>query len=259
MRFTFALLVALTSLPVFAEDDVFAGLKRGELVQITVKDGGMFKGVVKSVVGDNLKLELRSDTGDVAGSMVFEKADIRKIVRLGMAKEPTPKEKPDEVEKPKDGDKPKNGEEPKNGGEPKNGEKEPTAEERATAAVAKFPPPDWSEARKAEIEAMDEWKRSEAEREFLACYADWQAGMEIKAKESRRELLVTYPPKDGWGEEKYKALKNMMNVLGRAMTAAEQEFVDRFEDWKKALAEFEEATKEPEPKKEEEPKEDEPK
>lgn len=237
-----ALVLAAASLPAFAGDDVFQDLKRGDRVLITTKDGGNFKGVVKSVVGDNLRVEVTYDSNEAVGSVVFERENVKRVLKLGAVNpedfDRVVKEK-EEAAKPKDTEKPKD-ETTENGGKV-------TEEDKEKELLAKFPPSEWNDERKAAIEAADAFVRSDEEKEFLASYDAWKKAAEKQNKVSRLELLKKFPPKDGWGPEKHETLKNTTAVIGRALTDDEKEFVDHFEEWKQALAEFEEASKTPEP------------
>ncbi|MBI2921295.1 MAG: hypothetical protein HYY18_09460, partial [Planctomycetes bacterium] len=236
MRLGLTLAFAAVTLPLFADEDVFEGLKRGDRVLITMVEGGSFKGVVKSLVGDNLRIDVTGDSSAASGSVVFERRDVRKVVVLGTL---TPEEMDRTGETGKEEGE-ETGTKPENGGEgEKPKEEEPTEEEKAAALLAKFPSPDWSAKRKAEIEAKAEFERSEEEREFLVRYGDWANAMEGLAKLARLELLKKFPPKDGWGEPRYRKLKDRFIVMGIPLAEDEQEFVDRFEDWKKGLAEYE--------------------
>lgn len=241
MRLAFTIALAAFALPLFAEEDVFEGLKRGDRVLITTKDGGTFKGVVKSLVGDNLRIDVTGDSSEAAGSVVFERKDVRRVVVLGTL---TPEEMDRTGKTAGEGEGDETGTKTENGGEEKKPEEEPTAEEKAAALLAKFPPPDWGPKRKAEIEEKAEFERTEEEREFLVKYAEWADAAEGVAKAARLELLKRFPPKDGWGEARYKKLKNRFIVMGIPLTADEQEFVDKIADWRKALMEYEALEKE---------------
>lgn len=242
MRLALTLAFAALTLPLFADEDVFEGLKRGDRVLITTKDGGTFKGVVKSLVGDNLRIDVTGDSSEAAGSVVFERKDVRRVVVLGTL---TPEEMDRTGTPTGEGEGEETGTKPENGGEgEKPKEEEPTAEEKAAALMAKFPQPEWGPKRKAEIEEKAEFERTEEEREFLLKYAEWADAAEGVAKALRLELLKRFPPKDGWGEARYKKLKDRFIVMGIPLAADEQEFVDKIDDWRKALAEYEALEKE---------------
>lgn len=62
-----------------------------------------------------------------------------------------------------------------------------------------------------------------------------------KEQEQQREwfqLLQDYPPADGWNAAKRDEINRKLPVLHVKPTEQEQRFVDKFEDWKKACAQF---------------------
>lgn len=234
-------LAALLCLPASAED-VYKGLKRGDKIVITMKDGGKFRGVVKSVVGNTLRVEVTYDRSDVTGSVDFDREEIKSIDPQGsMSKEEMDRiQKEHEAaikaeqnkathEKPtEDGEKPK----------------ELTKEEKQAALLAKFPPGAWTVKRQGEIVAKNEYDRTDEEREFLNVFADWQAAVVVQEKKDRAPLLDKFPPAAGWSEEKYNSLKTQFIRTGVQLTDVEHEFVDKFSDWKQAVEDKKKADEE---------------
>ena len=57
-----------------------------------------------------------------------------------------------------------------------------------------------------------------------------------KSLEEGLALVKKFPPKDGWGEERYQWLQIKFPTVGAALTDDEKEFVDGYEKWKAAVA-----------------------
>lgn len=257
-------LCGIISLITLAEEetkpDIFSDLKLNDRIEITLKNGKSFSGLVKTLTRAKITLDISYDDPDLKGTMTFDKKNIKDIKNLprldeaekkriisekarrdeaylkALKKQPPPgEEKPSEVTEPPT--------------EKTNEEKE---EERLRALLKKFPPEaGWNEARKIDISEKMTLARRKEEQEFLEVYNDWVKALELKAKEDRRLLLEKFPQEKGWGEEKYLEISTRIARIHVGPSAEEQEFINKYEDWKRAVEE-KKAEEEAKKKKEEE-------
>ena len=64
------------------------------------------------------------------------------------------------------------------------------------------------------------------------------ANIEVEKQREWFALLQAYPPAGGWGQEKRDEIARRKVVIGAEPSAAEKNFVARFEEWKKACEHF---------------------
>ncbi len=283
-RFTPLLLLAIlvglvVPVEAVAQTDQFDNLKEGQRVEIVLQNNTIFRGEIRWIAGDRLKLDVTYDSTHLQGFLMFKRTDIKRIMLLqtlsDQEKEKILEKKSERLESyeqevvarrdaQRDAAVEAAQQEPKV--EAKVDPKK-AAEERARAKreelLAKFPPgANWSPERYADLVGLPAGSRSPEEREFVERYGEWLAANESSGKDERIKLLEKFPPEKGWGPDKHEELrvKELSNLhTGRPtfqngqrvnngrtrppMTDEEKEFYTRFEEWKLALQEFLEAKK----------------
>lgn len=250
------------------DPDLFAGLRPGTRVEVHLKSQEVFRGEVKWVIGDRVKIDLTYESKTLEGALTFQRAQIRSITLL----QPLSEREKDRILKERDDARaralaeadarrreqeaaappaPAGKEKAAPAGEP---DEAPPIETRADRArklaedlLKRFPTSaGWGPSRYAEIVTKDPRDLDPAEKEFQAHYAEWVAAQKDNARADRRDLLDKYPPEKGWGPEKYAALVQKDTRFKRPdqrdrsnppLTEEERVFVERFDDWKIAVGE----------------------
>lgn len=218
-----AALFLLLALPAAAADP-FEGLKRLDRVAITDKDGDTVRGIVRSVVRGRLSLQIEGREG-VIGSLVFERKSVAGVEKLGTATDEELKAISELPPPPREGF-----------AEPEPPEPKPAPVPPPPRPVLEaFPPGTWSTARRDEVAEKDTYLRSSEEREFMERFGEWSAAMRAREREEGEALLARFPPGEDWNDAVFERLRRTTAVIGRELSSAEQEFVDRYERWKAAL------------------------
>ncbi|MBI3099845.1 MAG: hypothetical protein HYY93_16665 [Planctomycetes bacterium] len=244
---------------VFAEKDPLEGRVLGERVEITLTNGSLFRGELRAIFKDRIKVDLSYEGTNVDGMMSFERKKIRQCQvlpaltadergRIAAAREAakgTAAAAAAATEEPA---------EPKEGDEKKEESAEEKRKAELEALLAAYPPEVWTERRYAEILSTDPARRTPEEQGLVDKYTDWLEAKKMKAAAERAKILETYPPGDEWNEQKYESLQSKLAVFGIPCSAEEQFFVENFADWKTAKAEKEAADKKAAEKKAEEEK-----
>ncbi len=229
MRLRHALVFLLLAVPARGGEP-FAGLQRGDEVEVVLEAGPGLRGVVRSVLDGRLRLELTGDDGRLTGSVTLEGTQVHAVRKTGVAdldaldaeaRRRAAERPPPPVEAADPGPPPQVA----------------PPEDAGEALLRRFPPSDWSDARREAILARDPWLRTEEESVFLDVWETWHAALGRREREARADLVRRYPPEAGWGRERRETLAHTTAVIGRSLTAAEREFVDRFEDWERGVAE----------------------
>lgn len=244
---------------VFAVKDPLEGRVIGERVEITLINGSLFKGELRAIFKDRVKMDM-SYENNTDGMMTFERKKIRRCrvlpaltaeerTRIASAKEAArtasaaagPKVEPstpeDEGEKPAE-------------------EKVESAEDKRKAELeallAAYPPEVWTEKVYAEIIGTYPAGRTAEQQAFVDKYSDWLEAKKMRAAAERGKLLDRFPPGEEWNDKKYESLQSKLAVFGIPCTEEEQTFVENFADWQLAKADKEAADKKEADKKAEE-------
>lgn len=248
------LFVLITSIAfsVWAENkqdsDMFAGLRRGERVTVNLKSNLSYTGIIKSVIGDMIEIDISYDDLVLKGSFSFHARDIKSI----LARSTYSKAEKDRIESEKERKElerarelppktPDNDEtsEPAN---PK--EKKELNEAELLELLNKFPQGEkWNGTTYEAIKDKSAFLRAPEETSFLENYQNWLKAIELKGKNSDMEFFSKFLPEKGWGEEKYSELITRFIRLKVGLTTEEQEFVDKYEKWKKIRPIYEEEQK----------------
>lgn len=243
------LFILIINIPSFRteEKDIFAGLKIGDRIAVTLKNDRVFKGEIKVLRSDRVTLDISYDDLTLKGKISFFREDIKNItILMSLTQDEKNKElirKREQLKKYRrqvEEHRPVLPEVKKKEislAEPKKTEKE-KEEERLLGLLKRFPlEAGWNEKRRTDIlEKMLVFQTLE-EKEFLKIYDDWKKAVELRAQLNRWNLLEKFPAEEGWGEEKHEELSSRFIRIGTALNAQEKEFVDNFEEWQKALEE----------------------
>lgn len=248
---------------VFAVKDPLEGRVIGERVEITLTNGSLFRGELRALFKDRVKMDMTFENTTLDGTMTFERKRVRRCrvlpaltaeerSRIASAKEaaksaagatgatPPPTAAPEEGEKPAAEEKTESAEEKRKA--------------ELEALLATYPPEVWTEKRYAEILGTDPARRTPEEQGLVDKYTDWLEAKKMRASADRGKLLERFPPGDEWNEKKYESLQSKLAVFGIPCTEDEQAFVENFADWQKAKADKDEADKKEADKKAEEEK-----
>ena len=248
------------------DSDAFAGLRRGERVTVNLKNNLSYTGIIKSVIGDKIEIDISYDDQVLKGSFSFHSRDIKSILarstfsktekdRIAAEKEKKELERVRALP-PKTAD----NEEPTEPANPT--EKKELKDDELLDLLNKFPQGDkWNGKTYEAIKDKNAFLRTPEETSFLDNYQQWLKAVELKGENSDIEFFKRFLPEKGWGEEKYSELITRYIRLKVGLTTEEQEFVDKYEMWKKTRTIYEEEQKknqEEEKKREEEKKASEP-
>ncbi|MEW6026160.1 MAG: hypothetical protein AB1599_02550 [Planctomycetota bacterium] len=271
-RLFIAVFLALISSFAFslrAEDkpntDIIAGLKRGERVNIILKNNISYTGIIKSVISDRIEIDISYDDPVLKGSFSFRARDIKSIIarstlskaekeRIIAEKEKKDQERARELA-------PKTPAEDETAGPAGPAEKKELDDDELLGLLDKFPRGEkWNSKTYQSITGKDAFLRTPEEISFMENYQNWLKALELKEKNANLEFFKKYLPENGWGDEKYTELITKYIRLKVGLSAEEQEFVDKYETWKKTriIYEAEQKKKQEEEKKKEEEKKTEP-
>ncbi|KAF0246510.1 MAG: hypothetical protein FD180_615 [Planctomycetota bacterium] len=219
-----AILVLFLAIPAAAADP-FEGLKRLDRVTVTDKDGDTVRGIVRSILRGRLSVQIEGREG-LTGSLVFERKSVSKVEKTGIATEEELKAASESAAAPREGF-----------AEPERVEpKVEAAPPPQRPVLEAFPPKDWSVARRDEVLSRAPYLRSKNEREFLDRFDEWREAIESRDRLARSALLKKFPPGTTWNESTCDRLRYTLAIVGRALTAEEREFVEKYEAWKQAAA-----------------------
>ena len=241
------------------EEDIFSTLKINDHVVLTIKNGHVFSGIIKYMKKDRIILDVSYDDPALKGTITFYRDNIKNIESLmpltDVEKKRIISEKESRLKSYRQEIKEKKAEVlVETAPQPA----EEIDQENLSALLEKFPPEDgWSLQKKNDILQKVESLRSEDEKEFLTVFDDWSKALALKGKEDQASLLEKFPPGKVWSKEKYTEITTRIARIKVGPSKEEQEFVDNFDAWEKALEEKkqEEAAKE---KQEPEQKEEQP-
>jgi len=248
----FLALITSVAFSIWAENkqdsDIFAGLRRGERVTIAIKNSLSYTGIIKSIIGDKIEIDISYDDPVLKGSFSFHSRDIKSILarstfsRSEKDKIASEKEKK-ELERARE--LPPKTPDNKEPAEPVNPtEKKELSESEILDLLNKFPQGEkWNGKTYEAIKDKNAFLRTAEEISFMENYQDWLKAIELKGKQGDMEFFKRYLPENGWGAEKHTELITKYIRLKIGLTPEEQEFVDKYELWKKLKAEYEEEQK----------------
>lgn len=265
----FVLLITGITFSIWAENkqdpDIFTGLRRGERVTVELKNNLSCTGIIKSIIGDRIEIDISYDDLVLKGSFSFHARNIKSILarstfsktekdKIASEKEKKELERARELP-PKTPDN-------EESAEPANPtEKKELNEDELLDLLNKFPQGEkWNGKAYEAIKDKNAFLRTPEETSFMENYQNWLKAIELKGKNSDMEFFKKFLPEKGWGEEKYSELITRYIRLKVGLTTEEQEFVDKYEIWKKIrpIYEEEQKKKQEEDKKQEEEKKSEP-
>ncbi len=270
----FFLLAFALAASAWGQADPFENLKSGDRIQVLLKNNTMFRGEVHWVQGDRIKIDVTYDSTELQGFLTFKRSEVGRVILLqalsdlekeniASAKQEKLRQFQEEVDARRAADQSaakaaeKKEEFPVEEYQDLKKKGEEKARLARAALLAKFPRPDWSEEKYAATVGKVAGDRTPEEKEFVDRYAEWLEAGKADGVEERRKLLEKYPPEKGWGPEKMEELrvKELSNLhTGRPtyvggerqnngrtrppVTEEENEFRNRYEEWKLGLKEF---------------------
>lgn len=215
---------------VAAVPDIFTEIQAGDDLQITLKNKNVFKGTVEEISDSSIKINISNFDEKMTGFIILNKSQIKKIKHLKALTE----KDIESVESRRTIFKEKySGNIP--AVSPKKADISDETAKDSKTLLEKFPPDKgWGKEKYNDLLQLAEGKLTEEEKEFLDKYEDWI--LEKKQAENKKsdDLLKKFPPDKGWGQEKYDSLSLQFATVGTTLTGEEQEFVDKFENWKTA-------------------------
>jgi len=247
------------------DSDTFAGLRRGERVTINLKNNLLYTGIIKSVIGDSIEIDISYDDPVLKGSFSFHARDIKSILarstfskkekdRIATEKERKESERAREL--------PTKTSDNEDTAEPATPtEKTEFGQDELLDLLNRFPQGEkWNSKTYEAIKNKSAFLRTPEETAFMENYQGWLKAIEFKNENGDMEFFKKYLPEKGWGEDKYSELITRYIRLKVGLTTEEQEFVDKYEIWKKVRPIYEEEQKkiQEEKKQEEENKASEP-
>lgn len=230
------------------EQDIFAGLRRGERVTVTLKGNISYTGIIKSIINNKIEVDISYDDPVLKGTFSFRSWDIKSIMtratlsrverdRIAAEKDKKELERARELPPKISGN-----EEPTEPANP--AEKKELNGDELLDLLNKFPQGEvWNSKTYQAIVDKNAFLRTPEETSFMENYQQWLKAIELKGKNSDMEFFKKYLPENGWGEEKYSELITRYIRLKVGLTAEEQEFVDKYEMWKKTMPVYEEEQK----------------
>lgn len=219
--FRAAVIILVLSAPLLAQSpDPLAQIGDGDRVELTLKNGTVFRGEVVYYAEGRIKIDITFDSPDTDGSIVLDAAQISRAVRLEkLTKEMKEKLLQDKEDRRRrlleELDAREKAASEAAGTEP--AESETSASDKDL--LAKFPPGEWTPEKRQELMKKDAASLSAEEQEFLARYNDWK---EAAGRVERDARLERFSPANGWDEKRYA------DLLGRdpaTLSADEREFV----------------------------------
>lgn len=221
----FILLLALSA-SLFAQSDPLASIGDGDRVELTLKNGTVFRGEVVWANEGKVKIDISFDNPDMDGAIVLDGTAITRAVRLDKLtqeqKERILREK-DERRKRllaeiAERDKHEAAAEAQ-AGFPE-GDVASLGDEEL---LEKFPPGEWTPERRKDLALKDAATLSEEEHEFLARYKEWEKAYK---RQQRNARIDKFSPANGWDAKRYA------DLVGRdpaTLTADEAEFVRTYD------------------------------
>ncbi len=238
---------------------MFKGLSRGQRITIVLRHKVSYTGIIKSIIQNKIEIDISYDEPLLKGSISFNTRDIATIISRTYLSEREKKEilaQKDQVlstiiKTPQNafsGIMPEQNEPEEKPISPSADAslKSPDGEdtEKLLELLNKFPPgAKWNQQYYQNIIDKNPILRTAEEISFLQAYKNWLKAQSLKDKQERFRFFERYLPEDGWGEEKYTELSTKYIRLKVGLSPEEQEFVDKFEVWKKTLSEYEEEQK----------------
>ncbi len=246
-------------------NDIFSGVAKKTRLKITLKNGNFLTGEVKAIRPEQLILDISYEDTLAKGTIGVVRTEITAIEVLESFDEDRKRKILDEKEQQmkeywKQAELERlraiketeitSTEASEPSGPRSEPEKSPAKTEiDDTALLKRFPPESgWGEKKYQELTQKDAWKFTPLETEFLENYARWKGALDSEAKKKRRAWLEKFPPGEQWNKEKYEQLSLQFIQRGVSPAPLEEEFINNFKDWQKALEERqeEEAKKEKE-------------
>jgi len=234
--------------------NIFKGLQRGERITIILNNGLAFTGIIKSIINNKIEIDISYDEPILRGSFSFHSKDIKSIksrFSVGEAEKEKilSKKERDLTEQTQLNPLPKTKTNEANNEEPvtvtTQTKMDTDAEkEKLLDLLNQFPPGKiWNTKNHEIISDKNDFLRTAEEKSFLEQYHLWLKAIELKEKIDRLDFFKRFLPENGWGEDKHQELLSKYVRLKVGLTSEEQEFVDKFEIWKKARIEYEEEKK----------------
>lgn len=242
------------------QPDNFSIIKYGDHVEIILKNNNNFKGLVKLKIKNKIVLDISYDDPRLKGTITFYRSDIKKIDALvplsDLQKRQSMTEKKKQLKEYRKESRKLQSELPdettsKVKTQPSDIPQvtieelsEEEQQKKLLALLKKFPPSEgWGMQKINDIKKKMDLFRSAKEKEFIEVFNDWTKAVELQKKEERRKLLEKFSPDKGWGEQKYTEASTRFLRMGVGPSKEEQEFIDRYKDWQKALEEKKEEVK----------------
>lgn len=203
--------------PVAQDDEsskLFAGLRVGDRIEVSLKNEGRFKGIVKRLTPSEVGIDISLEYVRMNGVLTLSTAEILAVKKLAeMSRE---------------------------------------EKERITAEKAGYIERAEAEHKKREEEKKkmddDDFERAakllEGEETPKKDDKVSQAVEKAKRYAQGLELLQKFPPKDGWGQEKLDDLKARFVRIKVPLTESEREFVNNYDLWKESKESLEKEVKE---------------
>ncbi len=192
--------------------DLFQGLNKGTRCEVETKEGAVFRGFVLYIDPSRrrVKLDVSLENHLLEGAMTFDRVNLKRVTPMRSLTEEERHHLLDERE----------------------------VRQKAVAAEL-----DRIEKERAAAAAAEKKAAEEAQAADTAEEDPEAGGPEAAQLKSGLDLLKKFPPKEGWGEERYQWLQIKSPTIGAVLTPEEEEFVNGYESWKKALAFGEEEAK----------------
>ncbi len=216
-----AILFVVLSAPLLAQSDPLSSITDGDRVELTLTNGTVFRGEVVWCVEGKIKIDISFDSPDTDGAIVLGEDQIARAVRLDRLTQ----EQKERILKEKDerrrrllaeiAERDRAAAAEAGGALPDEEAASPGDQE----LLAKFPPPEWSPERRAELAQKSVSDLTEEEQEFLARFKEWQKAVD---RQSRNATVDKFSPANGWDEKRYA------DLVGRdpaTLTDDEREFV----------------------------------
>jgi len=217
-------------------------------VTVTLKNNLSYTGIIKSIIDDKIELDISYDDAVLKGSFSFHSRDIKSILARStfsqMERDKIEAEK-EKKEFERSRELPLKTIDNKETTEPVNpAEKKDLNDKELLDLLNKFPQGEkWNAKTYETIKDRNAFLRTPEEIDFMENYQQWLKAIELNEKNNDLEFFGRYLPEKGWGEEKYSELITRYIRLKVGLTTEEQEFVDKYEIWKKTRPIYEEEQK----------------
>jgi hypothetical protein len=247
------------------DQNIFKELQRGERVTIILNSGLSYTGIIKSIINNKIEIDISYDEPILRGSFSFHDKEIKSIqsrFSIGEAlKEKIIEEKErtlPQLTQPKHSpttttEQPNKGQNSSSTNQANtNGNNDESEKAILLDLLRQFPPgKTWNAKTYETLSAENEILRTDEEKRFLDQYDLWLQAIALKEKIDRLDFFKRYLPENGWGADKHEELITKFIRLKVGLTPEEQEFVDKYETWKRARVEYEEEKKNQEENKKE--------